>query len=72
MFKSIINQTLFATSTQESRPALTGLNFKIEDNVLECVATDSYRLAKKVINLNNSVNLTNRNMNKTKQTILPK
>ena len=54
MFKSIINQTLFATSTQESRPALTGLNFKIEDNVLECVATDSYRLAKKIINLNNS------------------
>ena len=54
MFKNIINQTLFATSTQESRPALTGLNFKIENNVLECVATDSYRLAKKVINLNNS------------------
>ena len=51
MFKNIINQTLFATSTQESRPALTGLNFKIENNVLECVATDSYRLAKKIINL---------------------
>ena len=55
MFKSIINQTLFATSTQESRPALTGLNFKIEGNVLECVATDSYRLAKKIINLNTEV-----------------
>lgn len=55
MFKSIINQTLFATSTQESRPALTGLNFKIEGNVLECVATDSYRLAKKIIDLDTSV-----------------
>jgi len=55
MFKSIINQTLFATSTQESRPALTGLNFKIEGSTLECVATDSYRLAKKVINLDTSV-----------------
>ena len=56
MFKSIINQTLFATSTQESRPALTGLNFKIEDDTLECVATDSYRLAKKIIKLDtNSV-----------------
>ena len=54
MFKTIINQTLFATSTQESRPALTGLNFKIENNVLECVATDSYRLAKKVINLDDT------------------
>ena len=55
MFKSIINQTLFATSTQESRPALTGLNFKIEGNILECVATDSYRLAKKIIKLDNNV-----------------
>ncbi|MGM9849865.1 MAG: DNA polymerase III subunit beta [Bacilli bacterium] len=55
MFKSIINQTLFATSTQESRPALTGLNFKIEGNTLECVATDSYRLAKKIIKLESNV-----------------
>lgn len=55
MFKNIINQTLFATSTQESRPALTGLNFKIEGNTLECVATDSYRLAKKIISLNTTV-----------------
>lgn len=54
-FKNIINQTLFATSTQESRPALTGLNFKIEGSTLECVATDSYRLAKKIINLDNEV-----------------
>jgi len=54
LFKSIINQTLFATSTQESRPALTGLNFKIENNILECVATDSYRLAKKIINIDNT------------------
>lgn len=55
MFKSIINQTLFATSQQESRPALTGLNFKIEGDTLECVATDSYRLAKKIIKLDTNV-----------------
>lgn len=55
MFKSIINQTLFATSTQESRPALTGLNFKIEGDILECVATDSYRLAKKIIKLDSKI-----------------
>ena len=55
MFKSIINQTLFATSAQESRPALTGLNFKIEGDILECVATDSYRLAKKTIKLDSNV-----------------
>lgn len=50
-FKNIINQTIFAVSTQESRPILTGINFKISKDILECTATDSYRLAKKVINL---------------------
>lgn len=49
VFKTIINQTVFATSTQESRPVLTGINFKFENNLLECTATDSYRLAKKII-----------------------
>lgn len=51
LFKTIINQTAFATSTQESRPVLTGINFKIDGNILECTATDSYRLAKKKIKL---------------------
>ena len=51
LFKTIINQTAFATSTQESRPVLTGINFKIDGNILECTATDSYRLAKKKIEL---------------------
>jgi DNA polymerase-3 subunit beta len=49
IIKKLINQTLFAVSTQESRPLLTGLNLKINGNILECVATDSYRLAKKTI-----------------------
>lgn len=46
-FKEIVNQTVFATSQQESKPLLTGINLKILANSLECVATDSYRLAKK-------------------------
>ena len=50
--KQVINQTLFAVSTQESRPLLTGINFKLNGNILECVATDSYRLAKKTLTLN--------------------
>lgn len=50
-FKSIITQTAFAISTQELRPLLTGLNFKITGDLLECIATDSYRLAKKNIKL---------------------
>ena len=52
-FKTIISQTAFAISTQEIRPLLTGLNFKIVGDVLECIATDSYRLAKKNIKLDN-------------------
>ena len=53
LFKTIINQTSFATSTSETRPVLTGINFKIEGNTLKCTATDSYRLAVKTINLEN-------------------
>ena len=52
IFKQIINQTAFATSNDESRPVLTGINFKINGNIMECNSTDSYRLARKVINLN--------------------
>ena len=51
VFKNIISQTSFATSNQESRPVLTGINFKINGNLLECTATDSYRLAKKTIEI---------------------
>ena len=52
LFKTIISQTVFAISTQELRPLLTGLNFKITGDILECIATDSYRLAKKTVKLN--------------------
>lgn len=54
-FKNMVNQTAFATSTDESRPPLTGINFKISANELECNATDSYRLARKIIKLNEMV-----------------
>ena len=61
MFKNIINQTFFATSQNESRPLLTGINFKITGNKLEVIATDSYRLSKKEIeidtNIDNEVNI---------------
>ena len=46
LFKTIIKQTVFAISTQESRPLLTGINFKLQGNIMEVTATDSYRLAK--------------------------
>lgn len=55
VIKNIVNQTLFATSMQESRPILTGINLKIEGNKMECIATDSYRLAKKIVELDSAV-----------------
>ncbi len=55
VFKNIIRQTSFATSQQESRPILTGINIKIEKNMMECTATDSYRLATKKVQLNQEV-----------------
>ncbi len=48
-FKKIITQTAFAASTKEIRPILTALNVKFEDGTMECIATDSYRLSKKLV-----------------------
>lgn len=55
VFKTTINQTIFASSTQESRPILTGINFKVNENIMEVTATDSYRLSKKRIVLDNKI-----------------
>ncbi len=55
IFKSIINSTSFATSSSESRPVLTGINFKINKDRLECTATDSYRLSIRNITLDTEV-----------------
>ena len=54
IFKNIINQTFFATSLSETRPLLTGINFKLDGHMLEVIATDSYRLARKEIDLKES------------------
>lgn len=52
ILKTIIRQTAFATSSIENRPILTGVNFKIDGNKLTAIATDSYRLSQKNIELN--------------------
>ena len=54
VLKTIIRQTAFATSSIENRPILTGVNFKIDGNKLTAIATDSYRLSQKQIELNDS------------------
>ncbi len=51
ILKEIIRETSFATADSEKRPILTGVNFKYQDEVLYTVATDSYRLSQKHINI---------------------
>lgn len=51
LFKDLVNQTAFAASNEETKPVLTGLNFNIVGDILECNSTDSYRLARKIIKL---------------------
>lgn len=45
LLKDMIKQTVFAISTAETRPILTGVNLKIEDEHIHFIATDSHRLA---------------------------
>jgi DNA polymerase-3 subunit beta len=45
LLKAMIRQTVFAVSTSETRPILTGVNLRVENNELSCIATDSHRLA---------------------------
>ncbi|MFE3898119.1 MULTISPECIES: DNA polymerase III subunit beta [unclassified Priestia] len=45
LLKNMIRQTVFAVSTSETRPILTGVNWKVVGKELTCIATDSHRLA---------------------------
>ena len=54
VLKSIVYQTAFASSNEESKPVLTGINFNIVGDILECNSTDSYRLARKVVHFDKS------------------
>lgn len=44
-FKEMIGQVVFAASTEDSRPNLTGVHMSFEDEVLEMAATDGYRIS---------------------------
>ncbi len=46
IFKKLIDNTIFACSTDELRAALTGVYFSISSGSIETVATDGHRLAK--------------------------
>ncbi|WP_124057758.1 DNA polymerase III subunit beta [Vaginisenegalia massiliensis] len=71
LFKQMINQTVFATSNQESRPILTGINFSLKVDQLSAVATDSHRLSKRTIPLNqNELSLTDQTLTIPKKTMI--
>ncbi|MEI4771333.1 DNA polymerase III subunit beta [Psychrobacillus sp. FJAT-51614] len=53
LLKSVVRETVFAVSTSESRPVLTGVHWQVKDGELICVATDSHRLARRKLILEN-------------------
>lgn len=51
-FRDAISLVSFAAATDDSRPVLSGVYMKIENSKVILAATDSYRLAENVININ--------------------
>ncbi|WP_286961984.1 DNA polymerase III subunit beta [Lactococcus sp. UBA7220] len=52
--KEIFTETVFAVSTQESRPIFTGVHLTLSDKVnLKAVATDSHRMSQRLLVLEN-------------------
>lgn len=56
LLKNMIRKTIFAVSNEENRPIFTGCLFEVNDNKLNVVAVDGYRLALKTNIINNNVN----------------
>lgn len=54
LLKSLIHQTVFAISTMETRPILTGVNIQLLNKTLNFTATDSHRLALREVPLSNA------------------
>lgn len=50
-FKKALQQVVFAASSDESRPVLTGVLLRGSGNKLHIAATDSYRLAEKTLTI---------------------
>ncbi|MGX6970298.1 DNA polymerase III subunit beta [Vagococcus bubulae] len=51
VLNKLISETVFAVSSQESRPILTGVHMTLNDNDLLAVATDSHRLSQRKMEL---------------------
>lgn len=63
-FLRSVSRVLFCSSHDETRPVLTGVLFIFEKDTLSLVATDGFRLSRKVLKLSHEVD--------NKRTILPK
>ena len=57
VFNEAAHQVVMAASTDESRPILTGVLFSLKGNMLDMVATDSYRLARSSIRITSDIEL---------------
>ncbi|GEK05205.1 DNA polymerase III subunit beta [Schleiferilactobacillus harbinensis] len=51
VLREVIGQTVIAVSTQDSRPILTGVHIVIHDGAMLAVATDTHRLAQRIVRL---------------------
>lgn len=54
IFRKALSSVIFSVSNSENRLELTGVLFSFSDNKLELVATDSYRLAEKKVEIENT------------------
>lgn len=54
--RDIISKTIFAVATNEAKLSLTGVYFELKNNILEVVSTDSYRLSKYKLEVENDKN----------------
>jgi len=52
VFNDIIKETVFCTAPNDQRPILEGVNFSLSNKILTATATDSYRLSRRQVTLN--------------------
>ena len=57
LFKSVIRQTVFATTQDETRPSLTGVLIEIVDRTISFVALDGYRLALRKLPIESDIDI---------------
>ena len=54
-FNALVSQTAFAASTKEQRPVLTAINLEASDGLLTATATDSARMARKEVTVDQDI-----------------